>query len=188
MIYTRRALIDQQLLDSLPPEPGTSTTMVWLTPKGWAKFHELTRGRSSPHNLAFVAMWFGGKDKSAEMTIVFNDGIQAALEDAGYRATRADLAEHNDWIMDQIFGDIRRAPFLVADFTEHRNGVYLEAGFARGLRIPVIHTCRADQLSNAHFDTAQLNHVVWTSAAELRAKLYHRILGSIGVGPYPPRE
>lgn len=186
-IYTRRALIDQQLLDFLPPEAGISTTEVWLTPKGWARFHELTRGKSSPENPVFVAMWFGGDEKSEEMTKVFSEGLQAAIEEAGYRATRADLVEHNDWIMDKVFGDIRRAPFLVADFTEHRNGVYLEAGFARGLGIPVIYTCRKDHLDKAHFDTAQFNHVVWSTAAELKTKLFNRIVASIGEGPHPHR-
>jgi nucleoside 2-deoxyribosyltransferase len=85
--------------------------------------------------------------------------------------------------MDKILGDIRMAPFVVADFTGHRNGVYLEAGFARGLGLPVIHTCRSDELDNAHFDTAQLNHVVWTTPDELRSKLFHRIAGTIGLGP-----
>lgn len=133
----------------------------------------------------FVAMWFGGETDTKVMDDVFNNGIQQAIEAAGYRATRVDLTEHNDWIMDKVLGDIRRAPFVVADFTEHRNGVYLEAGFARGLGIPVIHTCRKDHLSKAHFDTAQLNHVVWEKTAELQEKLYHRILGTIGEGPYP---
>jgi hypothetical protein len=90
--------------------------------------------------------------------------------------------------MDKVFGDIRRAPFLVADFTEHRNGVYLEAGFARGLGIPVIHTCRKDHLDKTHFDTAQFNHVVWSTAEELKTKLFHRIIASIGEGPHPRRK
>ncbi len=36
--------------------------------------------------------------------------------------------------------------FMIADFTGHRGGVYFEAGFAHGLGIPVIWTCREDQL------------------------------------------
>ena len=56
--------------------------------------------------------------------------------------------------MDKVLGDIRLSPFVVADFTEHRNGVYLEAGFARGLGLRVVHTCRKDHMDKAHFDTA----------------------------------
>jgi hypothetical protein len=155
-----------------------------LTPSGWARFEELTQGRSQPENPAFVAMWFGGTDQKAKMDQVFQLGIQPAIEDAGYLATRVDLTEHNDWIMDKVLADIRLSPFVVADCTGHRNGVYYEAGFARGLGIPVIHTCDAKDFANAHFDTAQLNHVLWDTAGELKTKLYHRIMGTIGRGPH----
>jgi hypothetical protein len=43
---------------------------------------------------------------------------------------------------------------LVADFTGQRGGVYWEAGFAQGLGIPVIRTCKSDELWKLHFDTA----------------------------------
>ena len=156
-----------------------------LTPEGWARFEKLTRGVSAPENLVFVAMWFGGEhDDKEKMNAAFNQAMKPAIEKAGYRAVRVDLVEHKDWIMDQVLGDIRLAPFVVADFTGNRNGVYFEAGFARGLGIPVIHTCRADHFDKAHFDTKQLNHVFWNTPEELHEKLYHRIVGSIGPGPY----
>ncbi len=158
---------------------------VTLTPEGWAHFEKLTGGTSAPQNPVFVAMWFGGSDERKSMDAAFQQAIQPAIEQAGYRATRVDLAEHNDWIMDKILGDIRLAPFVVADFTGNRNGVYFEAGFARGLKIPVIHTCHEEHFGSAHFDTVQLNHVLWKSPEDLRKKLYHRIVGSIGPGPYP---
>ncbi len=162
--------------------PSNST----LTADGWARFEELTSGASAPENPVFVAMWFGGtEEEKLKMSEAFHKAIHPAVEQAGYRATRVDLAEHNDWIMDKVLGDIRLAPFVVADFTGNRNGVYLEAGFARGLGIPVIHTCREDDFKNAHFDTQQLNHVLWKTPEELRTKLYHRIVGTIGQGPHP---
>ena len=163
--------------------PGPSNFS--LTPKGWSRFEELTRGSSAPENPVFVAMWFGDKEEKSKMDEAFQQAIQPAIEQAGYRATRVDLSEHNDWIMDKILGDIRLAPFVVADFTGNRNGVYLEAGFARGLGIPVVHTCREDHFEQAHFDTKQLNHVLWKTSEELRTKLYHRIIGTIGQGPHP---
>ena len=39
---------------------------------------------------------------------------------------------------------IRKSKFLIADFTGQRGGVYYEAGFAYGLGLPVIWTCRKD--------------------------------------------
>ncbi len=165
-----------------------------LTPKGWQRFEELTQGKGAPENDVFVAMWYGAKENTEEcgktekeMSRVFEDGIKLAVEDAGYQAIRVDLVQHNEWIMDQVLGLIRLAPFVVADFTGHRNGVYFEAGFARGLGKPVIQTCETGELEKAHFDTRQLNHVLWKTPKELRERLCQRIIGSpIGRGPHPP--
>lgn len=160
-----------------------STLETVVTPAGWARFHDLTRTQQNLQSPVFVAMWYGGKDHEQAMTSAFEEGIRPALNNAGWKAIRADLVEHNEWIMDQVLGDIRTAPFVVADFTGQRNGVYMEAGFARGLGTQVVHTCRRDQMKEAHFDTAQLNHVLWDSPEDLATKLYHRVLGTIGPGP-----
>jgi hypothetical protein len=151
---------------------------------GWAQIAALSRKAPSSDNPVFVAMWFGWKDRVDDMNRLYADGIRAAVESAGYRAVRVDLVEHNGWIMDEVMAGIRIAPFVVADFTGHRNGAYFEAGFARGLGIPVIHTCEACSLEQAHFDTRQLNHVTWSTAEEMRVRLYNRIMGSIGPGPF----
>jgi nucleoside 2-deoxyribosyltransferase len=158
-----------------------------LTADGWERFQQLTRGASTPENPAFVAMWFGDEDQRADMNEAYERGIHAAIGLAGYRDVRVDLVEHNEWIMDKVLGDIRLAPFVVADFTGHRNGVYFEAGFARGRGITVIHTCRKNDFGQAHFDTKQLNHVLWENPDELRERLYDRIMGTVGRGPHPPR-
>lgn len=167
-----------------------ATINVTLTPKGWARFEAL-RGQDAPQNDVFVAMWYGTDEKktendlsTAEMNRVYDKGIAPAVSRAGYRATRVDLQPFNDFIMDQVFSSIRTAPFVVADFTGNRNGVYMEAGFARGLGIPVIHTCKKDHLDDAHFDVKQINHIVWTTEAELAEKLYYRIANTVGPGPF----
>lgn len=77
---------------------------------------------------------------------------------------------------------IRVAPFVVADFTGNRGGVYFEAGFARGLNIPVIHTCRKSRFDAAHFDIQQINTIVWEQPEELDEMLLHRIRGTLGEG------
>jgi len=156
-----------------------------ITPFGWSRFEKLTQGVSAPENPVFVAMWFGEPEEKTTMDELFKQSIEPAITEAGYRVARIDLSEHNDWIMDKILGDIRLAPFVVADFTGNRNGVYFEAGFARGLGIPVIHTCRKDDFDKAHFDTKQLNHILWDKPSDLRIGLYNRIVGTIGQGPHP---
>ena len=161
---------------------------VKLTPKGWERIEMLAR-KNAAQNDVFVAMWFGTDEKKAEndlteaeMNRVYDVGIEPAVRRAGYGATRVDLEHFNDFIMDQVFSSIRTAPFVVADFTGNRNGVYLEAGFARGLAIPVIHTCKKDHLDDAHFDVKQMNHIVWTTEAELAEQLYYRIKNTVGPG------
>lgn len=155
-----------------------------LTSRGWERFAELERQTSSPEHPVFVAMWYGDESTSREMDALYEKAIEPALRDAGYHVTRADIEPHNDFIMNQVLGDIRVAPFVVADFTGNRHGVYFEAGFARGLGIPVIHTCKKSAFENAHFDTKQLLHLLWDEPGELREKLLQHIRGSIGEGPY----
>lgn len=165
---------------------GSSLTVV--SAGGWARVGELTRGQGSPENPAFVAMWFGGEDRTDEMTELYEKSIQPAVGDAGYREMRVDGEEYNDFIMDKVLGSIRLAPFVIADFTGNRGGVYLEAGFARGLRKPVIHTCKKDDFDKTHFDIQQINTIKWKEPGDLREKLYHRIIGTIDEGPYKKRE
>ena len=70
---------------------------------------------------------------------------------AGYDPLRIDRVEHVAKIDDEIVAQIRRSRFVLADFTGHRGGVYFEAGFALGLNLPVIWTCRQDAVDQLHF-------------------------------------
>lgn len=128
---------------------------------------------------AFVAMWF-----SPQMTGAFDVGIAPAVEQLGYRPVRIDRQEHNNKIDDEIIAAIRRARFIIADFScgpdGVRGGVYYEAGFAAGLGIPVIHMVRACDVERLHFDTRQINHIVWTDPVDLRQKLVNRIGATLG--------
>lgn len=151
-----------------------------VTVAGYRRIEDLkTRVDSSQ---AFVAMWF-----DPEMNKVYEEGIEPGIEDAGYRALRIDRKEHSNKIDDEIIAEIRRSRFLVADFTQGpdgaRGGVYYEAGFAEGLRIPVIHTCRKDALEKLAFDTRQYKHIVWETVDELRIALRNRIRAVIEGGP-----
>jgi len=115
-------------------------------------------------------MWF---DES--MTDVYLEAIKPALEETGYNPIRIDFEHHNERVDDRIIAEIRTSGLVVADFTKHRGGVYFEAGFALGLGIPLIWTCRKNQIKKAHFDTRQFNHIIWESKEELKQKLIDRI-------------
>ena len=131
---------------------------------------------------AFVAMWF---DES--MDAAFENGIAPAVRNAGYVPLRIDRKEHVNKIDDEIIAEIRRSRFLVADFTQGDSGargsVYYEAGFARGLGLHVVYSCREDKLKHLAFDTSHFNHLVWAEPEELRRILEKRILAVIGEGP-----
>jgi len=152
-----------------------------LTTKGY-EFLESLKHYKAKSSQGFVAMWF-----NENMDKVYDSGLRPAIQDAGYDAMRIDKKEHINKIDDEIIAEIRRSRFLVADFTSEqdkpRGGVYFEAGFALGLNIPVIWTCRNDAISHVHFDTRLFNHIVWGNAEELRAKLSNRISAVIGDGP-----
>ena len=144
--------------------------------------HIAERQRNIESSQVFVAMWFHDNTNDA-----FEKGIEPAVKDAGYRPMRIDKKEHVNKIDDEIIAEIRRSRFLVADFTHGddgaRGGVYYEAGFAHGLGLPVIFTCRKDSIGTLHFDTSHYNHIVWETPAQLREMLKNRILAVIGEGP-----
>jgi hypothetical protein len=180
---------------------GSTTSSGWsgyvqLSFDGLVAAEELG-GSSRNVDQAFVAMWF-----SSELNEAYSKGIEPAIVEAGYRPMRIDAKDHNNKIDDEIIAEIRRSRFLIADFTcgvhelkeanEHgksksvsvpRGGVYFEAGFARGLGLEVIWTCREDMINHVHFDTRQFNHILWKDPNDLRAKLSKRISATIGDGP-----
>lgn len=179
-------LYHRKALQELGRIGDTVDGKLQITPNGWGHASELQRSRSSEANPAFVAMWFGGDKKKAEMEEVWK-AIKEACKKTGWRANRSDTDPHSDFIMNKVLGDIRRAPFVVADFTGNRNGVYLEAGFARGLGIPVVHTCRADHFEKAHFDIKQINTIKWRDTTALREGVTQFIRNSATIGYGPER-
>ena len=143
---------------------------------------ETLRAKQTESRQAFVAMWF-----DPTLVEAWEMGFEPAITVSGYEAMRIDRKEHNNRIDDEIIAQIRRSRFLVADFSQGkdgaRGGVYYEAGFAHGLNIPVIFTCREEDLPNVHFDTRQFNHIVWQTPNDLKYNLVNRIAATIGDGP-----
>lgn len=134
-------------------------------------------------NKVFVAMWFG-----EELRPIYSEGFEPAIKKAGYQAVRVDLEHFSEKIDDKIISEIRRARFIVADFSKGGDGargsVYYEAGFAHGLGREVIFTCRNTDINHVGFDTRQYPHIVWKDADDLQMQLYDRIIARIGDGPH----
>ena len=172
--------------------------------KGYERLREL---QGADSNVGFVAMWF-----NPEMLTVYKQAIQPAIEyleegslESRFRAVRVDNVEHVNDINDEIIAQIRRSRFMVCDLTGYRGGVYFEAGFAYGLGMPVIYTCRKDwcdegqlfddagkiiqflndingrpvhvRKEGVHFDLAHRNRIEWEldKLDEFKKKLENRI-------------
>lgn len=154
-----------------------SSPILWsfiVSVNGWDKIYELETRIGVRSRKVFIAMAFDPSLKQA------SDKIHAAIQSAGYEPYRVDDEEHNEAITDKIIAGIRASKFVVSDFTGQRNGVYYEAGFARGLGLPVIWTCRRDEMNELHFDTRQMNHIDWNDEDDLYARLLNRIRATIG--------
>lgn len=170
------------LIDALEVEKlvERGSAGLQITPRGYARIDNLTTEQVEFHQ-AFVAMWFNPATDEP-----YTLGIAPAVIETGYKPLRIDKKEHNNKIDDEIIAEIRRSRFLIADFTSERDkprgGVYFEAGFAKGLNIPVIWTCRSDLIDQVHFDTRQFAHITWNDPADLQQQLRNRILATIGQG------
>jgi hypothetical protein len=165
-------LLDEEYL-KWGTSPGANGS---LTPKGMLAAEDL--GASGSGSQGFVAMWFDDTMNDARLS-----GFEPGIRAAGFRARRIDQKDYLGGISDEIMAEIRRSRFVVADYTGQRNGVYFEAGFALGLGLIVIPTCRADDIEKLHFDIKHLNTLRWNTPAELADGLNQRIRAVIGVGP-----
>ncbi|MCK9330106.1 MAG: nucleoside 2-deoxyribosyltransferase [Candidatus Cloacimonetes bacterium] len=144
-----------------------------LTVNGFLKAEDL-KGRSVISNQCFVAMMF-----SEEMIEIFNKIKPLIMSETNYDAIIIFKKEHNNNICDEIISEIRRSKFLIADFTGQRGGVYFEAGFAYGLGLPVIWTCKRSELKELHFDINHYNFILWETAEDLCSSICKRILATI---------
>ena len=187
--------------DSVNPQSNLN-----ITAKGYQRIRELEKPNLDSRQ-CFVAMWF-----TPEMEEVFNKAIKPAIEflEPGkaisrYKAVKIDNVEHVNDINDEIIAQIRRSRFMVCDLTGYRGGVYFEAGFAYGLGLEVIYTCRKDwtkeevlsdsagnkiktlfdgagkeiavKKEGVHFDLAHRNRIEWEpdNFEDFKTKLTNRI-------------
>jgi len=189
------------VVDSRNPHRGLS-----LSTKGYQRLRDI-RSSIQDSRQCFVAMWFVD-----EMNDVYKKAIKPAIEyieegetQPRFKAIRIDNVEHINDINDEIIAQIRRSRFVVCDLTGYRSGVYFEAGFAYGLGIDIIYTCREDwskdgdlfdkkknlvkqlfdengkeievRKDGVHFDLAHRNQIKWTMEGlkDLKSRLTKRI-------------
>ncbi|HZW24656.1 MAG TPA: hypothetical protein VFF26_04150 [Gallionella sp.] len=186
VVHLLKYLEDERLLEI--NKLSTTTNYISVSAGGFSHIEQLA-AFNPESNIGFCAMWF---DDS--VNFLYDKAIEPAIGNAGYRPFRIDKEEHVNRIDDEIFANIRSSRFVVADFTHGetgvRGGVYFEAGFAQGLGLPVIWTCRSDMLSEAklHFDIRQYNFLEWTDASldDFKDRLQKRIEAILGRGTWKP--
>lgn len=167
-------LMENQLVSS---RSATDQVTYALTAKGW-ELLEPFRSGGIPGR-CFVAMAF-----DPALDDAYFQGIKPAILDCGYQPVCLKEIATNDNVCDLILSELRKAQFVVADFTKQKGGVYFESGFGKALGKEVFWTCHADDFHNLHFDTNHYGHIKWTDPANLRDQLRNRILAELGRGPH----
>ncbi len=159
---------------------GGNFINIQITPRGY-EFLESLKHNHTDSQIGFCAMWF-----DTGVLPVWTKAIEPAIKNAGYDPKRIDNHQHNNRIDDEIIAMLRRSKFVVADFTGQRGGVYFESGFALGLGLQVIWTCKKSELKDVHFDNRQYNFVVWEEDKldDFKVALQNRIEATIGRGNF----
>jgi hypothetical protein len=141
-----------------------------LTVAGLSRLIRANEGLDSTY--CFVAMAFDN-----ELNTTYTNAIEPAIIKTGFTPLRVDKVhiQTDRTINDEIIAGIKKSKFVIADFTNHKNGVYFEAGYALGRGQRVIYTCREDEMNKAHFDIRNYQHIVWTDIDDFREKLINKI-------------
>ncbi len=108
---------------------------------------------------------------------IFNIYLKEAIDKEGfnYRVVNQKNVKHNKSINDEIIVKLKSSRIVIADFTNHRNSVYFEAGFAMGMNIPIIWTCQEGDERDMSFDTRQFPHIIWNDKDDLVKQVIDRI-------------
>ena len=136
---------------------------------------EFLDSNNEKNNVAFIAIKFDENEKRI-------NAIQDAVSLAGYEPRIMNQVETNNWIMPEIFYQIKKAKFVVADFSLPCDGAYYEAGYAAALDKPVIHLFdrREETKTNKlHFDIAQKSTIFYDSYEDLKNRLINRIKATV---------
>ena len=142
---------------------GGVFTFNELTFDGLSYLEELQEPNINSKNI-FVAFNFEDSLKD-----IFNVSLKTEIEKEGfnYVVVNQDNVDHNKSINDEIIVKLKSSRIVIADFTNHRNSVYFEAGYAMGMNIPIIWTCQAGHENDMSFDTRQFPHIVWKDEKDL---------------------
>jgi hypothetical protein len=162
-----------------------------LTFLGWQKYSELQRSIKDSRK-AFVAMEFPDPNKKEKnyffQDILLEKYLVPAAKQAGYEIGNPLAKDPKAGNLHaRLEVEIRASRFIIAELSHHNNGAYWEAGFARGLGIPVIYMFnRKIGGGKPHFDVGSDLIVFWEEdkpdeaaqalKAVIRATLYEEAI------------
>lgn len=116
----------------------------------------------------FVAMPF-----ATEFDDCFHYGIQGAVNSCGYLCERADLQSFTGDVMDFVKERIATSDFVIADLTTANPNVYLEVGYAWGLKKKTVLLVKDPK--ELKFDTRGQRCLPYTSIIDLETKLKNEL-------------
>src|SRR5262245_23799948 len=127
----------------------------------------------------FVAMPF-----AEDFEDIYQFGIYAPVRRLGYVCEKVDESAFTGNIVERITEGIKNADFVIADLSLERPNVYLEVGFAWGLKKPVILVAREGQ--RLHFDLSHHKCLFYKTIGKLSEALERLIRDMFAPGN--PRE
>lgn len=153
---------------------GVQPSVLKLSLKANEYCMDLVKGGNTS-NRCFVAMRFTGNYKAKFIAI--KQACDKFMYDAFIVEDMPD--KPLETINDKIIAGIKMSKFIVADLTDHSNGVYFEAGYALGRDMKVILSCEGEHFKQAHFDINHYPVIVYSDLNDLTEKLGDKIAAYI---------
>lgn len=142
-----------------------------LTIAGWKRFEELQQVNKESKR-AFMAMKFDDEQKQ-----FINDKLKPIVKEVGFDLLLlTDINSKENLIDNKLRVAIRQSRFLICDLTHCNAGAYWEAGYAEGLKLPVIYICEKsafeheDKTKRPHFDVNHQEIFQWDKNSEKSIK------------------
>ncbi len=174
--YQEYSFITAQIFKKgLVSKTKNADNRIWFVVSEEAiELYQNSEKNSKNNKLAFIAIKFKYNEERIE-------AIQKAIALAGYESRIMSEYETNNWIMPEIFHQIKLSKFVVVDLSIRCDGAYYEAGYAYALGKEVIHLYdnREQGTNPLHFDVAQKSTVMYNDYDELVEKLVARIKATV---------
>jgi len=168
--YYFKELKYQGLIDCVFAEVTDKPFKFRITFKGLNYYLELAE-QGDLSKKCFVAMSFDSQMKETREAIrevILQNNFDPIIIDE-------QLIDSSQTINDAIISAIKSCKFCIADFSQQKDGVYFESGFAVGLGKQVIYSCSQEWFTKSHFDTNHFPHIIYTSNSDLAKKLDMKI-------------